>query len=81
MTVLSKADLTETAIINSLQRGELATWIFDNADRRLDSVEFMTAVCAILQSLQLKGRITGYRTAYLAGGNALPIVSNVRLAA
>lgn len=81
MTVLSKADLTETAIIDSLQRGELATWIFNNAQDRIDSVEFMTAVAGFLNTMQQKGIITEFRAAYLSAGNALPIVTEVQLAA
>jgi hypothetical protein len=80
-SIVAKADLSEAVVLESLKRGNLATWIFENADHRVDSVEFMNAVCSILHDLQTKGVITGFRAAYLAGANALPIVSNVRLAA
>ena len=78
---ISKADLTESAIIESIKRGDLGTWIFNNAQDRIDSVEFMTAVAGFLTTMQQKGIITGFRAAYLSAGNALPIVTEVQLAA
>jgi hypothetical protein len=70
----------ESAAIERIKRGELLTWIYGTVRHQSDSAGFMESVCSLLERMQRKGVIRGFRVA-LTGGQPLPIVSRIELIA
>jgi hypothetical protein len=70
----------ESAAIDRIKRSELLTWIYGTARKQADSAGFMKSVCSLLERMQRKGVIRGFRLA-LTGGQPLPIVSRIELIA
>ena len=76
----SKLEQNESAMLERIRQGNLLTWIYGNAKIQSNSEEFMKGVCAILNGMQHKGLISGFREA-VTGGQKLPIVSRVLIPA